>query len=137
MAPAAQVVLVLFAGCLAIAAEEPVDAPAIMKKVAANTAAATESRRQYVYRQKVRASMVRADGQVVCKETREYTVVPRQMTTDKTLVSFSGECRQGKQMTPYSEPGAKDKRDAGDREDIESFGRRTGQRPGHAGRDSS
>lgn len=81
------------------------DAAAIMQKVAANTDAAAEARRQYVYHQRVRSSLLRSNGQVVCRETREYTVVPRPKTTKKKLVSFSGECLQGKQMVPYQGNG--------------------------------
>jgi len=76
-----------------------------MKKMAANTAAATETRRQYVYHQRIRSSLLRSNGQVVCKESPDYTVVPQAKTTDKKLVSFAGECREGKQMVPYSTPG--------------------------------
>lgn len=121
MAPSVRIVLALFTGSMAIAAEGPTDALAIMKKVAANTTAATEARRQYVYKQKVRASMVRSDGQITCKESREYTVVPQEATTDKALVSLSGECRQGKKMVPYSQPAPKNKDGEGDRENIESL----------------
>jgi hypothetical protein len=117
MAIAAQAVLALFA----VMADAPPDALAIMKKVAANTEAATEARRQYVYRQKVRASLVRNDSQIARKEAREYTVVPQQTSTDKTLVSFSGEYRDGKRMVPYSQPGQNDKGGAIDRELIQEL----------------
>jgi len=80
------------------------DAMEIMKKVAANTAAAIEGRRQYVYHQRIRAGLLQSNGQVVCRESREYTVVPQLTTTEKKLVSFSGECREGKQMVTYPEP---------------------------------
>lgn len=76
----------------------------IMKKVAANTASATESRRQYVYHQRVRASLLRSNGQVVCREAREYTVTPEAITTKKNMTSFSGECREGKELVHYSPP---------------------------------
>lgn len=116
--PTAQAVLILCAASLAFAAEGPGDALAIMRTVAANTTAATEGRRQYVYHQKVVARLVRGDGKTAGKETREYTVVPQETTTDKTLVSFSGEYRDGKRMVQYSQPGAKDKGDGGDREVV-------------------
>lgn len=85
----------------------------IMKKVAANAASATASRRQYVYHQRVIASLLRSNGQVVCREAREYTVIPEPTTTKKKLASFSGECRQGKELIPYSpsapaKPGLKE-----------------------------
>jgi hypothetical protein len=100
-------VVVLFSGSLAVGADRPGDALAVMKTVAANTSAAAEGRRQYVYTQKVRASLLRSNGQVVCKESREYTVIPQERTTDKTLVSFAGECREGKRMVPYTAPEVK------------------------------
>ncbi len=80
------------------------DALDIMKKVAANTAAATEGRRQYVYHQRIRAGLLKSDGQAVCRESREYTVIPQPTETEKKLLSFSGECMQGKKMVAYSEP---------------------------------
>jgi hypothetical protein len=89
---------------MAQAAPKQGDAMAIMKKVAASTAAATEGRRQYVYHQRIRAGLLKSDGQVVCRESREYTVVPQPTNTEKKLVSFSGECRDGKQMVAYAEP---------------------------------
>ena len=89
---------------MAQAAPKQGDAMDIMKKVAANTAAATEGRREYVYRQRIRAGLLQSNDQVVCRESREYTVVPQPARTEKKLVSFSGECRQGKQMVAYPEP---------------------------------
>lgn len=89
---------------MAQAAPKHGDAMDIMKKVAANTAAATEGRRQFVYRQRIRAGLLQSNGQVVCRESREYTVVPQPTKTEKKLVSFSGECRDGKQMVAYAEP---------------------------------
>src|SRR5580658_1418597 len=86
------------------AAPKQGDAMEIMKKVAANIAAATEGRRQYVYHQRIRAGLLKTNGEVVCRESREYTVVPQPTTTKKKLVSFSGECRQGKEMVAYAEP---------------------------------
>ena len=105
----------------ATAADGPGDALAIMNKVAANTTEATEARRQYVYKQRVRAGLVRTTGPIRRRETREYTVVPQKTTTDKILVSFSGEYRDGKQMVPYTQPGVKDKGDQGDRELIQEL----------------
>ena len=86
------------------AAPKKGDAMDIMKKIAANTAAPTEGRRQYVYHQRIRAGLLKSNGEVVCREAREYTVVPQQTRTEKKLVSFSGECRQGKEMVAYAEP---------------------------------
>ena len=81
------------------------DAAQIMAKVAANVENATEARRQYVYHQRVRSSLVRASGQVSRKEKREYEVIPGEKNTEKKLVTFAGEYRKGKEMIPYSTPG--------------------------------
>lgn len=97
--------LLALASAIACGADAPGDALAIMKKMAENTAAATEARRQYVYRQRIRAGLLHSNGQVVCRETREYTVVPQAKTTKKKLESFHGECREGKDMVPYAQPG--------------------------------
>ena len=94
----------VLAGLAAQATPKQGNAMDIMKKVAANTAAATEGRRQFVYRQRIRAGLLQSNGQVVCRESREYTVVPQPARTEKKLVSFSGECRDGKQMVAYAEP---------------------------------
>jgi hypothetical protein len=81
------------------------DAAAIMAKVAANVERATDSRRQYVYQQLVRSSLVRSNGQIARKETRTYHVFPGEKNTEKKLVSFAGQYRNGKSMIDYSEPG--------------------------------
>jgi hypothetical protein len=80
------------------------DAAAIMARVAANVEQAVEARRQYVYQQTVRASLIRANGQLARREKRQYTVVPSSTGTDKKLVSFEGEYRKGKQSFTYTAP---------------------------------
>ena len=81
------------------------DVQQIMAKVAANVESSTEARRQYVYHQRVRSSLVRASGQLARKEKREYEVIPGEKHTEKKLVTFAGEYRKGKDMVPYSTPG--------------------------------
>jgi hypothetical protein len=83
------------------------DAGAIMEKMAANMEKAAEARRQYVYRQTIKGSMIRGDGQMSRKESREYSVTPQAVGTDKKLVSLNGEYRKGKQTLSYNEPGFK------------------------------
>ncbi|HEY3824578.1 MAG TPA: hypothetical protein VGL82_08460 [Bryobacteraceae bacterium] len=104
------------------------DALAIMTKAAASTSSAAETRRQYVYRQRVRSSLLRG-SEAICRESREYTVTPQNKTTEKKLVSFSGECRQGKQMVPYSQPAGQApglrEREAGDKDSDASDSRAT------------
>ena len=101
--------------------EDGNQALAIMSRMAANASAATDARRQYVYHQQVRAALSRSGGQLARKETRDYTVTPRESITEKTLTSFSGEYRSGKRMAVYTRPGIKDAGDQGDREAIEEL----------------
>jgi hypothetical protein len=81
------------------------DAAAIMAKVAANVENAAEARRQYVYHQQVRSSLVRTNGVVARREKREYSVIPGEKSTEKKLVAFEGQYRKGKELIPYTEPG--------------------------------
>ncbi len=87
-----------------VLASEP-DAGAIMARVAENVEKATDARRQYVYRQLVRSSLVKSNGQATRKKKREYHVFPGEKNTEKKLVSFAGQYRKGKAMIDYSEPG--------------------------------
>jgi hypothetical protein len=84
------------------AAEDPA---AIMAKLAANVEHAAEARKQYVYHQKVRASLIRGNGDLSRREKREYSAIPGETRTEKKLESFEGEYRKGKAMVPYKEPG--------------------------------
>lgn len=81
-------VLLALANAIVPGADTPGDAAAIMKKMAENTAAATDARRQYVYHQRIRAGLLYSNGQVVCRDKRDYTVVPQAKTTKKKLDSF-------------------------------------------------
>jgi hypothetical protein len=84
------------------------DAAAIMAKVAANMEHAMDARRQYVYQQTVRASLIRTNGQLARREKRLYSVIPSPGGTEKKLVSFQGEFRRGQQTLTYSEPVKED-----------------------------
>src|SRR3974390_813890 len=88
-------------------AAAPPDASAIMAKVAANVETAAAARRQFLYRQSVRSSLVRASGQIARVEKREYSVFPGENATEKKMTSFHGEYRHGNQMIAYSDPGHK------------------------------
>jgi hypothetical protein len=94
----------LFVAITAWGAEPSMDGLAIMRKMAANTDAATDARRQYVYHQRVRSSLRKSNGEVVCREAREYSVIPQATKTEKQLTSFSGACLEGKKMVHYSPP---------------------------------
>jgi hypothetical protein len=86
-------------------AEAPPDPALIMAQVARNVEEATDSRRHYVYRQKVRSSLIKSNNQIARKEAREYSVIPGVKGTEKKLESFQGEYRKGKEMIAYTEPG--------------------------------
>jgi hypothetical protein len=88
------------------------DATAIMARVAANVEQAVEARRQYVYQQTVRASLIKPNGQLARREKRQYTVVPSPTGTERKLMSLQGEYRKGKQRSTYTAP-AGDHRDEG------------------------
>jgi hypothetical protein len=103
MLPIAVFCTSLYAG----AADDGVDAAAIMAKVAANMEKSAETRRQFVYRQTIRAGLIRSGGELARRESREYAVAPEPKGTEKKLVSFSGQYRKGKAMIPYAEPGFK------------------------------
>ncbi len=90
--------------CLAIAPALAEDPAAIMAQVAANVEKAVDARRQFVYQQNVRASLMRTNGQLARRERRQYLVIPSPAGTEKKLVSFQGEYRKGKQSFTYQEP---------------------------------
>jgi hypothetical protein len=78
----------------------------IMKRMAANVAASLEARRQYVYKQKVNAKLVRTNGQTARAERREYTVTPKEKNTEKHLDLLAGEYHKSKkEIIHYSEKG--------------------------------
>ncbi len=90
---------------LALTAQTSEDAAAIMTKMAANFERSLEARRQFVYEQKVRSSLVRTNGEVSRVERRQYLVTPGPTDTEKKLTSFQGLYRRGGTMHPYDKPG--------------------------------
>lgn len=82
-------------------AETPLE---IITKTAANVESAAESRRQYVYQQKVRSRLLRTGGKVARQETRLYDVIPGPESTEKKLVRLDGEVHKGKEIVKYSDP---------------------------------
>ncbi len=97
-------VAIFFVGIWAAVLYAQDDAASIMAKLAANVEKSTDARRQYVYEQAVRSSLVRTNGQAARQEKRRYSVLPTEKGTEKKLVTFEGEYRKGKQMVPYSDP---------------------------------
>lgn len=78
----------------------------IISRMAANVEASLEARRQYVYKQKVNAKLVRTNGQLARVERREYTVTPKEKNTEKHLDSLAGEYHKSKkEIIPYDKKG--------------------------------
>ncbi len=101
---AAARVLLLSPICFSLAGAQP-DAAVIMSKMAENIEKTTDARRQYVYEQLVRSSLVRSNGKISRWEKRTYAVLPGPEGTDKKMTSFSGEYRKDGKMYPNTEPG--------------------------------
>lgn len=85
-----------------------VDPGEIMEKMAARMEAALDARRQYVYRQSVRARILKTNGQRAREEKREYTATPGPERTEKHLDSLAGEYHKSKkEIIRYDQPGFK------------------------------
>jgi hypothetical protein len=110
--------LLMVSSSLSVPAQQPDRAPAIIERVAATVDSATEARRQFVYQQKVRGTMSTADGKPSSRETREYTVIPRESASEKTLISYLAEYREGNRMVAANDPERKGKGGPGDRESV-------------------
>jgi hypothetical protein len=95
--------VVLLAQAAAIPPPARPNASAIMAQMAANVERGVARRRQFLYHQKVRSSLVRANGRLARREKREYAVFPGEKGTEKKLESLSGEYFKGKQVIPYTE----------------------------------
>lgn len=96
----------LMALVVLLGASDAPDAAAIMQRMAANLDSALDARRQYVYKQRVKARLVRTNGQTARAEKREYTAAPGPERTEKTLVSLAGEYHKSKkEIIPYDKPG--------------------------------
>lgn len=79
---------------------------AIMARVASNMESASEARRQFVYRQKVKARLLRTNGQVARQEEHAYSAIPAEERTNKELISFAGEYHKSKkEIIKYDKPG--------------------------------
>jgi hypothetical protein len=81
----------------------------IMAKVAANMERTAAERRQFVYQQTVHSRFIRTNGKVARQETRQYSVLPTEGATKKTLDSVEGEIHDGKKITKYTDPKTRGK----------------------------
>jgi hypothetical protein len=96
-----RILALLLAALSLYAAEDPA---AIMAQVAANVENGAAARRQYVYQQRVKATLTQSNGKLNRREDRLYAVIPHETTTEKKLERFTGEYRNGNKMVPYTEP---------------------------------
>jgi hypothetical protein len=80
------------------------DASAIMARVQPTLSRRSKPRREYVYQQTVRASLIKQDGQLAAGRSANTRFVPSPMGAAKKLVSIQGEYRKGKQSLTYTAP---------------------------------
>ena len=91
--------VLLYAGVMAAqpADDKSIDAAAIMAKVADRMEKSADFRKQYVYHQRIRSSLIRTNGQAARHETREYSVFPTEKARRKnsfpSAVSIARESR--------------------------------------------
>src|SRR3954454_11417593 len=85
-------------------ADQPTSADSLMRQVADRFEQASEARRTYVYKQVVKSSLVKANGEIVARQRREYAAVPSVDRTAKTLTSFEGFYVRGKEKFNYTKP---------------------------------
>lgn len=94
---------------LLLAAQDPapkLTANEIMDRMAKSFEGAVDERRQYVYKQKATARLVRRGGQPARIERREYTVTPGPEKTEKHLDLVAGEYyKSKKEVVKYDKPG--------------------------------
>ena len=92
--------------CLLMSSVAAQDPDEIMRRMAASVEASVDARRQYVYKQRVTARLLRTNGHVARQETRVYTAAPGPEKTEKTLVSLAGEYHKSRtQIVKYDTPG--------------------------------
>lgn len=65
-------------------------AAAIMARVAANQDRSNRLRSDYIYRQQMHVASRKANGKLMCEETRDYLVVPGPKSTTKKLLKLTG-----------------------------------------------
>jgi hypothetical protein len=88
-----------------LAAAEP--AADVMRRMVENVGRAEQERARWIYSQKVRASLIRSNGDMSRTEKREYEATPGNGKTEKKLVSFEGEYRKNGRMYLAPSPGYK------------------------------
>src|SRR6266571_3678416 len=77
----------------------------IMARVAANQERSQELRAAFVYRQSLLVRFKRGNGRLAREEVREFTVTPKPLGSEKTLVRFAGKYERDGKLIDYSEPG--------------------------------
>lgn len=93
----------------------------LMRTMAERFEQSSSARRSYVYRQLVKSSLVKSNGDLVARQRREYTAAPSEDRTEKTLTSFEGiYVRKGRQIT-YDDPKDHEKPDGIDSELLDDL----------------
>ncbi len=88
-----------------LVAGEPPSLAEILKRLAENQEAAVEARKTVVYRQDTLVRLLRTNGKLSREEKRQYSVMPTETATKKTLEKFEGKYERGGKVLPYGEPG--------------------------------
>ncbi|HEY3939013.1 MAG TPA: hypothetical protein VGL97_16390 [Bryobacteraceae bacterium] len=73
--------------CADPAPGEALPAAEIMRRVAENQDRLQKERSDFVYDQKIRVISRRANGKVICQQETQYVIVPKEKSTERTLVS--------------------------------------------------
>jgi hypothetical protein len=89
---------------LALCGVRAEDAAAIMARMAERMAASVDARREFVYEQRVKASMIRTNGRMARREDRLYRAIPGPVKTEKQLLTLAGEYHKSKdEIVKYTE----------------------------------
>ena len=93
----------------------------IMERVAANQDRAEESRREFIYRQKIIIRLTRGNGKLAREELHELQVTPTPEKTEKTLLHFLGKVEKDGKVVEYTDPRFRPKEIDFDGELISGF----------------
>jgi hypothetical protein len=67
----------------------------LMRQVAERWESSEPARLSFIYAQRVRSGLLKADGKPSCQEDRRYDVTPMETRTEKKLSSFTRTCEPG------------------------------------------
>jgi hypothetical protein len=86
-------------------AKTPPDITHIMQEVAENQAKSQDLRREFVYTQKQLLRLLRANGKLAREERREYTMVPKDRQSERTLAHLEGRYAARNGFVAYDKAG--------------------------------